>query len=172
MLADMNEDGRPDIVGFWRTGVFVALNTGSSFASAKKWSDSYGYSSGSRGWRVNRDPRALADVNADGRPDIVGFRTGGVWVARNTGSRFTSAARWTKDFGSTEWTLGLMPRAVADVNGDGRADIVGFARHGAHVALNTGTRFRAAAHWSPEFGWGKSTGNWRVTTKPRGVSAG
>jgi len=168
-LVDMNGDGRPDIVGFGRKGVYVALNTGSSFATAKRWSPSFGFD---LGWRNTRHSRTLADVNGDGRPDIVGLRLGGVWVARNTGSAFTSAARWTTDFGSTEWTLGVMPRAVADVNGDGRADIIGFARHGVHVALSSGSRFGAAAHWNAQYGWGKSTGNWHVRTKPRGVSAG
>lgn len=171
-LADMNGDGRPDIVGFGRNGVHVALNTGSSFATAKKWSGSFGYNTSSSGWRVKRDPRTLADVNGDGRLDVVGLRSGGAYVARNTGSSFTSPALWTKDYGSREWTLGLMPRAVVDANGDGRADIVGFARHGVHVALSSGSRFGAAAHWNAAYGWGKSTGNWRVTTKPRGLSAG
>ena len=171
-LMDMNGDGRPDIVGFSRSGVYVALNTGSSFAAAKKWSGSFGLNSSSSGWKVDRDPRTLADIDGDGRPDIVGFRSDGVWVARNTGSSFSGATRWTSDFGSREWTLGIMPRAVVDVNGDGRADIVGYARHGVHVALNDGGRFRAATHRSTEFGWGSSTGNWQVRTKPRGISAG
>lgn len=171
-LLDMNGDGRPDIVGFARSGVYVALNTGSSFAAPTRWTTSFGANSSSAGWRTTRDPRTLADIDGDGRPDVVGFRADGVWVARNTGSSFAKATRWTRDFGSREWTLGVMPRAVIDVNGDGRADIVGFARHGVHVALNDGTRFRAAAHWSTEFGWGSSTGNWQVRTKPRGLSAG
>lgn len=171
-LIDMNGDGRPDIVGFARSGVYVALNTGSSFAEPKRWTTSFGANSSSAGWRTTRDPRTLADIDGDGRPDVVGFRADGVWVARNTGSSFAKATRWTRDFGSREWTLGVMPRAVIDVNGDGRADIVGFARHGVHVALNDGTRFRAAAHWNTEFGWGSSTGNWKVRTKPRGISAG
>ncbi|SBS71520.1 exported hypothetical protein [uncultured Microbacterium sp.] len=171
-LTDMNADGRPDVVGFGRDGVYVALNTGSSFATARRWTTSFGLSSGSRGWQTTRDPRVLADVNGDGRPDIVGLRTGGAWVARNTGSAFTSAARWTTDYGSTEWTLGVMPRGVADVNGDDRADIVGFARHGVHVALSTGSRFGAASHWNAQYGWGKSTGHWLVRTKPRGINAG
>ncbi|CAI9393419.1 hypothetical protein MICABA_02440 [Microbacterium sp. T2.11-28] len=170
-LEDMNADGRPDIVGFGPQGVFVALNTGSGFATARKWTSSFG-SGSSGGWRVNRDPRTLADITGDGRPDIVGFRVDGVYVARNTGSSFAKAVRWTTDFGSREWTLGLMPRAVVDVNNDGRADIVGFARHGVHVALNDGSRFRAAAHWSLDYGWGISSGDWHIRTKPRGISAG
>jgi len=171
-LVDVNGDGRPDIVGFARSGVYVALNTGSSFAKASRWSGSFGLNSSSVGWRTTRDPRTLADIDGDGRLDIVGFRSDGVYVARNTGSSFAKAARWTTDFGSKEWTLGLQPRAVVDMNGDGRADIVGFARHGVHVALNDGSRFRAAAHWSTEFGWGVSTGNWRVAVKPRGIGIG
>ncbi|WP_434810425.1 FG-GAP-like repeat-containing protein [Microbacterium sp. bgisy189] len=171
-LVDMNEDGLPDIVGFGRNGVYVALNTGTSFSTATRWSSSFGHASTDGAWGSDRDSRTLADVNDDGRPDIVGFRSGGVYVARNTGSSFTSVRRWTTDFGSKEWTLGAMPRSVVDVNGDGQADIVGYARHGVHVALNDGTRFRAAAHWSLDYGWGASTGNWQVRTKPRGISAG
>lgn len=169
-LADMNDDGRLDIVGFRRDGVYVALSTGSSFTSPSKWSGSFGLDSSSAGWRVDRDPRVVTDIDGDGRPDIVGFRQDGVYVARNTGSSLAAPRRWTTDFGSREWTLGVMPRAVVDVNGDGRADIVGFARHGVHVALNDGSRFRAAAHWSPDFGWGSSTGDWQVRTKPRAAA--
>ncbi|MFS0866573.1 FG-GAP-like repeat-containing protein [Microbacterium sp. 179-B 1A2 NHS] len=171
-LADMDGDGLLDIVGFARSGVYVALNIGSSFASPKRWAKSFGLNSSSRGWKVDRDPRTLGDVDGDGLLDIVGFRRDGTYVALNTGSTLGAAKRWTTDYGSREWTLGLMPRAVADVNGDGRADIVGFARHGVHVALSSGSRFGAAAHWSEDYGWGTSTGNWRVTTKPRGVSGG
>ncbi len=170
-LVDMNGDGRLDIVGFRRDGVYVAHSTGSSFTAPKKWSGSFGLDSSGAGWRVDRDPRVVTDVDGDGRPDIVGFRQDGVYVARNTGSSFAAAQRWTTDFGSREWTLGVMPRAVVDVNGDGRADVVGFARHGVHVALNDGTRFRAAAHWSMEYGWAGSTGDWQVRTKPRAVAA-
>jgi len=39
----------------------------------------FGYNAG--GWRVERHPRFLADLTADGRADIVGFGYDGVWVS-------------------------------------------------------------------------------------------
>jgi hypothetical protein len=33
------------------------------------------------GWRIDRHPRLTADVNGDGRADIVGFGNAGVWVS-------------------------------------------------------------------------------------------
>jgi hypothetical protein len=40
----------------------------------------FGYDAG--GWRVDRQPRFLADTPGDGRADIVGFGVAGVWVSR------------------------------------------------------------------------------------------
>lgn len=168
-LVDVNDDGRPDIVGFGGAGVYVALNTGSSFGASSRWSASFGASASAGSWRGDRHARTLADVNGDGRPDIVGFGTLGTTVALNRGSSFAAPARWTNDFSSREWTSGWMPRSVTDVNGDGRADIVGFAHDGVHVALSSGSRFGAAAHWAASYGWHGSAGSWRVGSHPRAI---
>lgn len=169
-VMDVNGDGRPDIVGFGSRGVTVALNTGSSFASPRVWVGAFGTNAAAGAWQGSRHPRLLADVNGDGRPDVVGFQNGGVYVSLNRSTSFGGSSRWTADFGSREWTAGWMPRSVVDVDGDGRADIVGFARDGVHVALSDGSRFGAATHWSQDFGWGAPSGSWRVATHPRAVS--
>ena len=39
----------------------------------------FGYAAG--GWRVDRHPRLLGDVNGDGRVDIVGFGNAGAFVS-------------------------------------------------------------------------------------------
>ncbi len=171
-VVDMNGDGRPDIVGLAGQGVYVSLNTGSSFGSAKLWTSRFGTSPSSGGWNMSRQPRVIADVTGDGLPDIVGFTSSGTYVGRNTKSGFASPARWTANFGSTEWTAGRMPRSVTDVNGDGRADIVGFAGDGVHVALSTGSRFQAATHWSQRYGHYGTSGSWSTTTHLRGVAIG
>ncbi|WP_434810746.1 hypothetical protein [Microbacterium sp. bgisy189] len=95
----------------------------------------------------------------------------GTTVALNRGSSFAAPARWTNDFSSREWTSGWMPRSVTDVNGDGRADIVGFAHDGVHVALSSGSRFGAAAHWAASYGRHGSAGSWRVGSHPRAIAS-
>lgn len=163
-LQDMNKDGLPDIVGFADGGVFVALNTGTKFAAAKRWTTDF---RGSDGWSMRHHPRALADVNGDGRPDVVGIASDGIYVGLNTGSGFRAMSRWRAGFGTaTGWLVGVQPRVFADVNGDGKADVVGFDASGVLVALSTGTGFSAPVRWSTEF----DGRGWRADQQPRLVT--
>ncbi|QRO02689.1 VCBS repeat-containing protein [Archangium violaceum] len=162
--ADVNGDGRADIVGFANAGVNVALSTGNGFAAPQLWLADFGYNAG--GWRVEQHPRTLADVNGDGRADVVGFGQAGVYVALSTGTSFTPSQFWLADFGyNSTWRVELHPRTAVDVNGDGRADIVGFANAGVVVALSTGTGFTAPQLWLADFGY--DAGGWRVEQHPR-----
>ena len=76
-VIDVNNDGLADIVGFSNGGIHVALNTGSSFSAPSRWSREYGYANG---WRVDKHPRQVIDVNNDGLPDIVGFGYAGAVI--------------------------------------------------------------------------------------------
>jgi hypothetical protein len=153
VLADVNGDGLPDIVGFASGGVRVALNTGSSFATDQPWGvASFGLNAG---WTNNsKFPRYLVDVNGDGLPDVVGFGSEGVRVALNTGTSFLTDQPWLASFNyNAGWTdNNVLPRLLADMNGDGLPDIVGFAAGGVRVALNTGTSFASDQPWSSSFG--------------------
>ena len=161
-LADVTGDGRPDVVGFGSDGVYVAVNTGRSFAAAAKW---YSGFHGGGGWSVGKTPRWIADVNGDGRGDVVGIATGGVYVALSTGKGFASAKLWTADFGGAKgWTSAKNQRALADMNGDGLLDVVGFSNGGPRVALNTGSGFGSLRGWGG--GFSQSDG-WRVGHHPR-----
>ncbi|MBP0443176.1 matrixin family metalloprotease [Roseomonas sp. SSH11] len=141
-LADVNGDGMADIVGFGFSGVSVSLATGGGhFAGATFELGAFGASNG--GW-VSNDllPRQLADVNGDGMADIVGFGFSGVSVSLATGGgHFAGATFELGAFGANNggWVSdNLLPRRMADVNGDGMADIVGFGFGGAFAALATG----------------------------------
>ncbi|RYE73532.1 MAG: VCBS repeat-containing protein, partial [Hyphomicrobiales bacterium] len=82
LVADLNGDGRADIVGFGAAGTYVSLNTGSGFGAVFLAVDSYGTSSAAGGWTNNdRFPRLLADTNGDGLADIIGFGNAGVYVS-------------------------------------------------------------------------------------------
>jgi phospholipase C len=97
-VTDLTGDGRADIVGFGDDGVWVALGNGDgTFQPARFILANLGANAG---WRVEDHPRFLADVTGDGRPDLVGFGTDGMWVARNNGDGSFQEARFVlADFG-------------------------------------------------------------------------
>jgi hypothetical protein len=174
LLADVDSDSRADIVGFSAMGVYVSRSTGTSFTAPVLWvRTAYGYGSLAGNWRMDRHPRMLADVNGDGRADIVGFSDAGVVVSRSTGTSFTTPQRWVSDFGFTAgWRMDMHPRLLADVDGDGRADIVGFGNAGVYVAVarSTGTGgigFAAPTRWVTAYGYGSQAGSWQVGRHPR-----
>ncbi|WP_179047153.1 FG-GAP-like repeat-containing protein [Nostoc sp. TCL26-01] len=139
-LADVNGDGRADIVGFGIDTVYVALGQangtfGGAIAATNQFTEING------GWNsFNRYPRQLADVNGDGRADIVGFGQNGVYAALGQANgTFGGAVYVHNDFnviGGGWSSFDRYPRQVADVNGDGRADIIGFGNNNVYVALS------------------------------------
>jgi FG-GAP-like repeat len=137
-LADVNGDGRADIVGFGHAGVWVSLATGGGqFAAPTLELGAFGYNAG--GWSSNNQyPRELGDVNGDGRADIVGFGHAGVWVSLATGAGHFAAPNL--ELGAFGYNAGgwssddQYPRELADITGDGKADIVGFGHAGVHTS--------------------------------------
>ncbi|MEO1034925.1 MAG: hypothetical protein AAFX44_05105 [Pseudomonadota bacterium] len=200
-VEDVTGDGLPDIFGFAYENIRVLPNDNSvpgtiRFGpSIEIWSTA-GFT-GDRGWAevrarttlgpppnplttdFNVFPRHLADVNADGFLDIVGYSSRGADVGINllgiTGERRFADPIWVSDaFGmiggandtDLRWqqpdtTPGptrfqcnganglfiysckeFFPRVVGDINGDGRADMVGFDRTGViYQAMPYATRF-------------------------------
>ncbi|WP_017454496.1 FG-GAP-like repeat-containing protein, partial [Herbaspirillum rubrisubalbicans] len=141
LIADMDGDGRPDIVDVFNdnnlASIDVHLNNGSSFQGSR-WKTQIGGFSQDQKWYA-------ADVNGDGRADLINvFAENGnlsVDVHVNNGSGFDSS-RWVNQNG---WYGNDHPIFVADINGDGLADIVhvfndqGFTSIDAY--LSTGTSF-------------------------------
>jgi hypothetical protein len=167
-LADTTGDGRADIVGFGNAGVYVSrAQPDGSFGPLVRVVDNFGYTAG--GWRVNRHPRFLADTTGDGRMDIVGFGNAGVYVSRaQPDGSFGPVVRVVDNFGydAGGWRTERHPRFMADVTGDGRADIVGFGNAGVYVSLA-----RADGSYGPVTrvvdNYGYDAGGWRVEMHPR-----
>jgi len=147
-LADVNGDGRDDIVAFGSGGVVVVLGKADgTFDNANGISTKnvFGTNKESGGWySFDRFPRRLGDVNGDGRADIVGFGSQGTVVAfGKSDGTFTQSVLASKDFpnrtdDSGYYSFNKYPRHIADVNGDGLADIVGFGSSGVAVTLSGG----------------------------------
>ena len=159
-LADVNGDGRADIVGFGDPGTFVAYGQadGTFTAPALKVRN-FG---STQGWNNAQHLRTVVDVDGDGREDLVGFGNAGVYVSyAQPDGTFTPAALKVGDFGYNQgWRVDQHPREVTDVNSDGTADVVGFGYSGVHVSTGQlGGEFTAPAKWSDNYGYNRG---WRA----------
>lgn len=155
--ADINGDTKQDIVGFGDHGVWVAMANGTGFDSPQLVLPEFALFAG--GWRVDRHPRFMADVNKDNKDDIVGFGYDGIWVSLSTGTGFAAPFFALGDFGYNQgWRVGkdpvfeddghahtgcsdetcafgMNPRFVVDLNADGYRDIVGFGHEAIYRSL-------------------------------------
>jgi len=86
---------------------------------------------------MNSTPVSIADLDGDGLDDVIGFHSTGIWVryarAGRTWSGCSILPVATGSTGvtyihNTSWTsMDVYPRYMGDYNGDGKADIYGFA---------------------------------------------
>ena len=146
-LVDLNGDGRDDLV----------IPTGSGL--------SVGYSDGVKGFAApapvlaanNLDYRALrfADVNKDGAPDVVAWIGGTVYVYLNNGRGFDPPVAASADFSVAAGfgqDLYLSTMQVADVNGDGCADLLFRGPADVFVGLSDCQgKFLPAQSWTKRF---------------------
>ncbi|RXW12981.1 hypothetical protein EST38_g12871 [Candolleomyces aberdarensis] len=171
LLGDVTGNGLPDIVAFGEDQVFVAVNNGDgTFQPLKLVLNMFAYSDG---WRIENHIRSLADLTGNGCVDIVGFGEAGVWASFSNGDgTFQPGKLVSSEFGrsgsSLNWSVGQHPRFLADLTGDGRADIIGFAHAGVYVALNNGDgTFQPSKCVLTAFGF--QAGGWTVEKHPRFV---
>jgi hypothetical protein len=152
-VGDVNGDGRADLVLFSANDagdVDVMLSNGTTLAARRRWHEFFG---------LRGETLMLADVNGDGRKDILSFTQGigggNVWVALSTGTAFGPSSIWNSFFAFT----GEMP-GVGRFNNGPQEDIVTFTRDSlrdVHVGLSNGSNSFAASPWHGDFGRATST---------------
>jgi len=109
----------------------------------------------------DRYPISSGDVNGDGLDDLVFFGENGTIVALSNGSGFDTPTMWIANFtyGAGGWiSQDRYPRILADVNGDGLADLIGFGYNGTYIALSNGAGFDTPTLWIANFTYG--AGGW------------
>ena len=121
-LADIDGDGRADACGSGATGIACATSNGHAFV-------------GRRHLRNETGAFELGDLDADHRIDVC-FPGGGCVLS--SGARFNGS-------------LPLRFR-LADLNGDGRADLCTTDDAGIRCALSDGHAFKASSVWAAESG--------------------
>lgn len=139
-IADVNADGRKDLV--YRSGNSdtwtIGLSTGTSFLM-QSWNVPAFLNSVSSATALQ-----VADVNADGGEDLIAAVNGGYQVALADNGEFAAS------IAGTAWQAALMPSnsVAVDVNGDQRADLVGFdSSERSIVALATTSGFTTPSVW-------------------------
>lgn len=147
LIADMNGDGYPDLVGYRPDGVLISLWNGVSFSKEAYWTSEFKFPAGTD---LSKTPRRIVDVNGDGYPDLINFANDGVYVAISNGNgKIYPAVRWTNSFPSNStdsqgnaWGRDdtNTPRHVLDLDGDGTVDIIGFGSSSVVYSSANGSR--------------------------------
>ena len=121
-VADLNGDGKPDLIvaNSGSNTVSVLLNTTAPGATTPSFAAQQTFATGSEPFSV-----VAADLNGDGLPDLIvaNYASGTVSVLLNT----TAPGATTASFAAQQtFATGSGPKsvAVADLNGDGRPDLI------------------------------------------------
>jgi peptidoglycan/xylan/chitin deacetylase (PgdA/CDA1 family) len=140
-LADVSGDGQADVCVAAADGIACATsNVSGELGELRTWS---------------RDDHAasfrFADIDGDGKADACSRTSAGIACARNVGRRFETARTWLADMTDARgWGAARYAATVqlADVDGDGRADVCGRGPGGIACALSTGKAFGKVEKWS------------------------
>jgi hypothetical protein len=132
--ADVNGDGRSDLIAQNGTDTWVMTSTGTAFNAPVQWSGV-----AFEGGVANH----VGDVNGDGRMDLVAHNASDIWVMTSTGASFSGPVLW-----STGAFQGGVANHIGDVDGDGRADLLAHNESDTWVITSTGSAFGAPVLWS------------------------
>jgi hypothetical protein len=164
-IAEVDNDGHADIVGFGDNGVYVAFGQSDGTFDQQVFKGIFGYENG---WELSH-PRILADVDGDGDLDIVGFGRSSVEVSMfdNTTKTFGDTVTVSPDavhHSGRGWYVARHPRFMADLNNDNKADIIGLANMGARVSISSSTTtpdYEPTETLSTQFGYDENAGMWQ-----------
>jgi hypothetical protein len=163
VLADINGDGRRDLITV-NQGTGTAVGSGTT-ASVRLNTTTAGAATPSFGTRVDfavgAGPRSIAalDVNGDGKLDLVtANRVGNNVSVLINGITTGSSSLTSSSFTRTDFTAGSEPYAIrtADLNGDGRGDLIIGNRSSANVSVLFNTTTLGSA--TPAFGSSTTAG--------------
>ncbi|MDJ0380579.1 VCBS repeat-containing protein [Streptomyces sp. G-G2] len=122
--ADLNRDGRPDLLARTPSGdLYLYKGTGDL---TKPFTDRVKVSSG---WEQYDQILGVNDVDGDGAADVIGRTgTGDLYFHKGTGNAAAPFAARTQI--ATGWTFYSQLIAGDDIDGDGKADLLGVTESG------------------------------------------
>ena len=158
--TDVDGDGLPDVCARAAAGLRCRLSGATALASGPSGPD--GELGDAQGWDQPEYYTTFhfGDFTGDGKADLCARGAAGVYCYRSTGTAFAAPAivgpAWSNAAG---WNLpkSYSTLRMADLNGDGKADLCGRAADGVHCHLSTGTGFgpdQGGPELSDAVGWG------------------
>ncbi|MDO7884907.1 FG-GAP-like repeat-containing protein [Hymenobacter cheonanensis] len=150
-VADVDGDGNLDVVTANSNGdsAGLLLGTGSTGSNSFRTVRPYSTGAGGHPYQIT-----VADVNGDGRPDLLAANanTNSIGVLLNLGfNTFSAATSFSTGAGSAPTDI-----VVADVNGDGQPDLLTANNFGAAVGVLLGT---GTGTFGPVVPYGTGTGS-------------
>ncbi len=139
-FADVTGDGRADLIGTGAATVVVWPSDGTRFvANDGSWLDA--------GLSVSET--SFSDVTGDGRADAIETLLAGVYVFPALGASFGPGTVWAPSASEGDYAPnGCSNTQFADVDGDGRSDLLAIDATGVNVSLSTGKAFVDAGNWT------------------------
>ncbi|WP_435599282.1 FG-GAP repeat domain-containing protein [Streptomyces anulatus] len=157
-FADVNGDGWDDLVSK-ESGVLYAFTNNSRNANGTvNWGAKTAIG---QGWgAVSNDAVYFADLNGDGRDDLVSKESGVLYAFTNNGFNSNGTVNWGSKRAIGQGWGGVADDAVsfADLNGDGRNDLVSKESGVLYAFSNNGFNSNGTVNWGAKRaigqGWG------------------
>ena len=161
VVADLNGDGRDELVVTSASGEWIGLLHEDSGALVAGWIGhdwvNHSGGSGASGWNLGRGDRFLvADLDGDGRDELLVVSAGGVWIGELREQNGALVAGWIrKDWinhpggsGANGWHLRQGDRfLVGDFDDDGPQELAVVSPDGMWMGLLHGTGGAPSAGW-------------------------
>jgi hypothetical protein len=157
-MGDLNADGKQDVCGRTVEGMACWLSDGHGFSTrirGPQWSDATGWGDGhDEYWSTIR----LADVNGDGRDDLCARTPTGIVCYPSGGTSFGKPIQGPALSDDQGWNQRRYFSTIrlADIDGDGKADLCARGKTGMNCYIATGTGFAdamGAPSLSDDSGW-------------------
>lgn len=102
-FPDLNGDGKADVCGRGKEGVYCALSTGLAFGPLTLWQGQLGDADGWAG-QTYGGTIGFPDLNDDGKADLCGRSKDGIVCALSSGTTgFGAASVWTSNYADPTW---------------------------------------------------------------------